>query len=225
VLASSGLDVLVVDLEHSTLGPSDVVAIVRAADVHDVPVVIRLGTGELAGAGRLLETGAAGIQVTGVQRAETLAEIRSSVRFAPDGRRSVALSHRVAGYGHRPLADYLNEEPVTIAQIETGAAVAALPELLASEFQPDVWFIGPLDLSTDLGRPGELDHLEVRASVDGVVARIAAAAGRIGAFAGDAEDARAWSERGAQLVLLGSDVTILGAAARRLVAAFGSAAV
>jgi 4-hydroxy-2-oxoheptanedioate aldolase len=221
VLAGAGLGVLVADLEHSTLTPTDVVAIVRAADAHDVPVVVRIGAGELAGAGRLLETGVEGIQVTGVERADALAEIRRSVRFVPRGARSVALSHRAGDYGRRSLTDYLADEPVTIAQIESRAAIAALPELLAAEAQPDVWFIGPLDLSTDLGRPGELDHPEVRAVIDGVVASVGASGGRIGAFARDVEDARAWLERGAQLILLGSDVTILGAAARGAVRALG----
>ena len=221
MLAGAGLGLLVADLEHSTLTAADVVAIVRAADAHDVPVVVRIGTGELAAAGRLLETGVGGIQVTGVERADVLAEIARSVRFAPRGARSVALSHRAGDYGGRSLADYLAEEPVTIAQIESRAAVAALPELLASDAQPDVWFIGPLDLSTDLGHPGELDHPEVRAAIDEIVASVCASRGRIGAFARDVEDARAWLERGAQLILLGSDVTILGAAARGAVTALG----
>ncbi|MGH2851230.1 MAG: hypothetical protein ACRDLP_11500, partial [Solirubrobacteraceae bacterium] len=85
MLAGAGLDVLVADLEHSTLTPADVAAIVRSADAHGVPVVVRIGTGELGGAGRLLETGAAGIQVAGVERVDALAEIRRSVRFAPRG--------------------------------------------------------------------------------------------------------------------------------------------
>jgi 4-hydroxy-2-oxoheptanedioate aldolase len=158
VLAGAGFGALVVDLEHSTLGPADVVAIVRAADTYGVPVVVRVGPAELSGVGRLLETGVAGIQVTEVESAVLLADIRRSVSFAPRGARSVALSHRAGGYGARSLADYLSEEPVTIAQIESRAGVAALPELLASDAQPDVWFIGPLDLSTDLGHPGEVDH-------------------------------------------------------------------
>jgi 2-keto-3-deoxy-L-rhamnonate aldolase RhmA len=222
VLAGAGFGALVVDLEHSTLGPADVVAIVRAADTYGVPVVVRVGPAELSGVGRLLETGVAGIQVTEVESAVLLADIRRSVSFAPRGARSVALSHRAGGYGARSLADYLSEEPVTIAQIESRAGVAALPELLASDAQPDVWFIGPLDLSTDLGHPGEVDHREVRAAIDDVVGAVRDSGGRLGVFARDADDARQWVQRGAQLILVGSDVTMLGGAARAAVGALES---
>ena len=95
-----------------------------------------------------------------------------------------------------------------------GAGILALPVLLASPDQPDVWFIGPFDLSADLGRPGELEHPEVRAAIDGVLATLRGAGATIGAFARDGADARDWRSRGAQLILISSDVMLLAGSAR-----------
>jgi 4-hydroxy-2-oxoheptanedioate aldolase len=224
ILALAGFAVLVADLEHSTLDAGDVAAIVRAAEPHRVPVLARIGARELDQAGRLLETGAIGIQVTGVEDPSTLEEIHRATRFPPAGARSLALSHRAAAFGLTPVKSFLRDEAarlLTVAQIESRSAVAALPALLAGAHAPDVWFIGPFDLSADLGHPGEVEHPEVRATVDEALDALRGAGATIGAFARDAADARDWRLRGAQLILISSDVALLESSARNAANALG----
>ena len=224
ILALAGFGVLVADLEHSTLDAGDVAAIVRAAEPHRVPVLARIGARELDQAGRLLETGAIGIQVTGVEEPSTLEELHRATRFPPAGARSLALSHRAAAFGRTPVETFLHEDAarlLTVAQIESRAGVAALPALLASAHAPDVWFIGPFDLSADLGHPGEVEHPEVRAAVDEALDALRAAGAAIGAFARDGADARDWRSRGAQLILISSDVMLLAGSARDAANALG----
>lgn len=224
ILALAGFSVLVADLEHSTLGADDVAAIVRAAEPHRVPVLARIGARELEQAGRLLENGAIGIQVTGVEDPSTLEELHRATRFAPAGARSLALSHRAAGFGGTSVEGFLRDEAarlITVAQIESRSAVRALPALLAAAHPPDVWFIGPLDLSADLGHPGELEHPEVRAAVEEALDALRGAGATIGAFARDGADALDWRSRGAQLVLISSDVMLLEGSARNAANALG----
>jgi 4-hydroxy-2-oxoheptanedioate aldolase len=224
ILALAGFGVLVADLEHSTLDEADVAAIVRAAELHRVPVVARIGARDLDRAGRLLETGAIGIQVTGVEEPSTLEGLHRATRFPPAGARSLALSHRGAGFGQAPVETFLRGDAaclLTVAQIESRAAVAALPELLAGAHGPDVWFIGPFDLSADLGRPGEVEHAEIRAVVDEALDALRDAGAAIGAFARDGADARDWRSRGAQLILISSDVMLLAGSARNAANALG----
>ena len=216
ILALAGFAVLVADLEHSTLDAGDVAAIVRAAEPHRVPVLARIGARELDQAGRLLETGAIGIQVTGVEEPSTLEELHRATRFPPAGARSLALSHRAAAFGRTPVETFLRDDGarlLTVAQIESRAGVAALPALLAGAHAPDVWFIGPFDLSADLGHPGELEHPEVRATIDEALDALRGAGATIGAFARDGADARDWRSRGAQLILISSDVMLLAGSA------------
>jgi 2-keto-3-deoxy-L-rhamnonate aldolase RhmA len=76
-----------------------------------------------------------------------------------------------------------------------------------------VWFIGPFDLSSDLGHPGELEHPDVAAAMDGALGELRARGATVGVFARDGADALEWRTRGAQLILLGSDATLLAGAA------------
>jgi 2-keto-3-deoxy-L-rhamnonate aldolase RhmA len=226
ILAGAGFELLVADLEHSSLTVADVATIVRAAEPFEVAVMARIPAAAITEASRLLETGAIGVQVTDVVDPATLAELRDATRFPPAGRRSLALTHRDAGFGRIGAAAYIDQAHarlVTVAQVESRAGVAALPELLASPDQPDVWFIGPFDLSTDLGYPGELEHPDVQAAFDELLRPLGAAGARIGVFARDAADAAAWRARGASFLLLSSDVTLLAGAARSMLAAARSA--
>jgi 4-hydroxy-2-oxoheptanedioate aldolase len=221
ILALAGFDLLVADLEHSSLTTADVAAIARAAEGSEVPVLARIGAHGLSEAGRLLETGAIGVQVTDVVEVATLTELWQATRFPPEGRRSLALTQRDAGFGRIGAAQYLREAGerlLTVAQIESRAGVAALAQLLASPHQPDVWFIGPLDLSSELGHPGELEHPDVAAAFAEILEQLSRHGARIGVFARDGADAAAWHARGAQFVLLSSDVALLASAARSAVA-------
>jgi 2-keto-3-deoxy-L-rhamnonate aldolase RhmA len=226
ILAGSGFDLLVADLEHSSLTVADVATIVRAAEPFEVPVMARIAPSEIAQAARLLETGAIGVQVTDVVDPETLTELRRATRFPPAGRRSLALTQRDAGFGRITAPAYLEQAAarlLTVAQVESRAGVAALGALLASPDQPDAWFIGPFDLSTDLGHPGDLEHPEVQKAFGEILSALEAAGSRIGVFARDGADAAAWRERGASFLLLSSDVTLLAGAARSAVAGARSA--
>ena len=220
LLAAAGFAVLVVDLEHAPLEVRDVHAIARAAAVHDAATLVRLGRDQLPAAGRLLEAGIDGIQLAGVADVEALEAPERAVRFPPHGDRGCSTSHRGAVFGRVPAAAYVAGEVALIAQVESAAAVAALPALLAADARPDAWFIGPVDLSCDLGHPGALDHPDVRAALDGAAVAIRAAGATLGAFAATEGDAAAWRVRGASYVVAGSDVTLLAQRADAVVRAW-----
>jgi 2-keto-3-deoxy-L-rhamnonate aldolase RhmA len=214
--------VLVADLEHSSAGLRGLEDVVRGAELHGCPVIARLGRDQLGEAGRAIEAGAAGIQLSGVETPAQLEALRAAVTPAPGGTLGLSLSHRAAGYGALSAPGYLERvgQVVRIAQLESAAAVAALETLLESQDQPDLWFIGPLDLSADLGHPGELDHPEVQLGLERTCAALARARRAFGAFAPSADRAAGWRARGAALTLVGSDVTLLAGAARALAGAW-----
>jgi 2-keto-3-deoxy-L-rhamnonate aldolase RhmA len=226
ILACAGFDFLVADLEHSSLVIADVESITRAAAVHGVPVLARIGLHDLGVAGRILDTGIAGIQLTDVASRRSLAAASAAIRFPPAGRRSLSLSHRAARYGHLPAASFVREADegvLIVAQIESRRGAAALDDMLAAPVLPDAWFLGPVDLSNDLGHPGEDGHPEVQAAFEGIVASLSAKAARLGVFARDIKQARSWIERGATFIVVSSDVMLLAGAARQVVAAWREA--
>ncbi len=90
----------------------------------------------------------------------------------PRGRRGMAAAIvRGADYGLRG-AEYIQsagEELLVMRQIESAEAVENVTAIAGTE-GVDMLFVGPFDLSANLGHVGEPDHPEVRAAI----ARVAA---------------------------------------------------
>jgi 4-hydroxy-2-oxoheptanedioate aldolase len=180
LVRAAGFDFVVVDLEHSQLGEPDARALVRHARAIGLPALVRLPEVDRGLVNRLLEAGAAGIQLSTVRRAGQVRELRAATRYAPAGTRSISLSHPQAGYGATALAAYLEaqagEPPLVVAQIETAETDDPLEAILAE--RPDVVFLGTTDLSVDVG----LDAERVRARVEEVAAAAERAGLPLGAF-------------------------------------------
>lgn len=221
-VAGAGFDLLVADVEHAPLDLRDLATIARSG----VPTLARIGGHALPDVGRMLEAGLSGIQLADVTDVATLDALRRSVRFHPDGARGCATSHRAAGFGRLPARDWVAAaaDVVVIAQIESTAGIDALPTLLREENGPDAWFVGPMDLSCDLGHPGDLGHPDVRAAIGTAADAILGAGARLGIFATSDGDAAAWRSRGATYVLAGSDLTLLAQRAAALVGAWKAVA-
>ncbi len=180
LVAAAGFDFAVVDLEHSQLGEVDAFRLLRHAQALDFPALVRLPTVDRGLVNRLLEGGAVGIHLSTVRRASQVRELRAACSYAPEGSRSISLTHPAGRYGGLSLADYLAEQrrkrPLVVAQIETGETEDPLDEILAAA--PDILFIGPADLTVDLG----LDRERLRARVDEIAEAAARAAVPLGAF-------------------------------------------
>jgi 4-hydroxy-2-oxoheptanedioate aldolase len=90
----------------------------------------------------------------------------SAMRYPPRGIRGVAKFNRAAGFGGDFEEYYLHahESLVTVIQIETPQAVANIDEIAAVD-GADVLFVGPTDLSYNMGIRDQLDHPDFRAAL------------------------------------------------------------
>jgi 4-hydroxy-2-oxoheptanedioate aldolase len=107
---------------------------------------------------------------------------------------------------------------LTFAQIETAAGLANV-EAIASVPGLDGLFVGPWDLSLDLGlgEPGNLLDPALGQACDAI---LAAARGRglvAGIFAGSAEDGLRMASRGFGLINIATDTSLLQRAAAEAV--------
>jgi 4-hydroxy-2-oxoheptanedioate aldolase len=201
VAARSGLDFVVIDLEHSQLSEADGLALTRHAASIGLPALVRMPELDRGLVNRLLEAGARGIQLSTVRSVAQVEALRASMRYAPAGSRSVSLAHPGAGYGEIALADYLAAQeldpPELVAQIETAETDDPLPDVLAGV---DVAFVGTTDLLVDVG----MDHARLRARVEAIASAAEAAGAELGGFGLD--DPRVAYD------VSGSDVALLRAA-------------
>jgi 4-hydroxy-2-oxoheptanedioate aldolase len=180
-ILASELDFAVVDLEHSQLSEGECLRLVRHAYVLQFPVLVRVPAVDRGLVNRVLEAGAAGIQLSTVLHSADVKALRSAAEYAPRGTRSISLSHPLARYGDISLDEYVRaqEPPLIVVQIETMTTQDPLDEILAEA--PDVAFVGVTDITVDAG----LDQDRTRARVDEILDAATAAGVATGGFGDD----------------------------------------
>jgi 4-hydroxy-2-oxoheptanedioate aldolase len=180
-LCAASLDFCVVDHEHSQLSEADVLRLVRHAAALGFPCVVRIPEVDRGLVNRLLEAGAAGIQLSSVRRVAEVRALRDAALYAPEGRRSISLAHPAAGYGATPLRDYISTvgRPLLVAQLETRETDDPLGEICSAG--ADVVFLGLTDLLVDCG----LDDASARARADEIVEAAQRAGVTLGGFGSD----------------------------------------
>ena len=124
ILASAGLDFVIYDMEHGRCDINRLSELAVAGRGAGLTVIARPPDLTAAPLGRLLDVGVHGIMVPRVENAEQAHEIVAAVKYAPDGRRGVAVGiahddYRAKGPGYFAQA---NKETVVIAILETVAA-------------------------------------------------------------------------------------------------------
>jgi 2-keto-3-deoxy-L-rhamnonate aldolase RhmA len=218
ILAVTGLDFVVIDLEHTLLDLDMVSRMIALGRLLDVATLVRVPDHQASTIGRVLDAGAAGVVVPGVETETQAHALVQSVRFPPRGRRGLSTSGRAGGWGAQDPRDYMatDTRAVLVVQLESAEALAAA-ERIAAVDGVSVVFVGPMDLAASLGLvPGSLElddvlaKLEGQALPDGVI--LATATGI------DPQRAAGLVARGYRMVVLGTDAAILREGATSLVA-------
>ena len=213
VCAAAGFDWLLLDLEHGAGGEEQLRAVVPVAASYGVPTVVRVETDARIRIGRVLDSGAAGVMLPRLDTVDQVREAVAHLYYPPRGDRGVATYNRACRFGLNPAAlDHANDEILGVVQIESARAVDNAAELAAID-GVDVLFVGPRDLSHDLGVPGQLTARSYLDALERV--RLAAAAhGKArGLLVADGDAAAAKRAEGWSFVAIGSDSTLLAGAA------------
>jgi 2-dehydro-3-deoxyglucarate aldolase/4-hydroxy-2-oxoheptanedioate aldolase len=159
----------------------------------------------------VLDLGVAGVMLPRMNTAREVAEAVRHVRYPPDGDRGVATYTRACRFGLDVAAlDQANNGVLTVVQIESAEAVANADDIAAVP-GVDVLFVGPRDLSHDLGVPGDVRAPAYLDALD----RVRAAAQRSGKACGllvpDGATAATLRAEGWTFVGIGSDAVMLAA--------------
>lgn len=209
LIAGYGFDVLLVDMEHTSIGLATIENVLQAVGRWDPVVIVRVPSHDSAFIKRLLDIGVDGIMAPQVMNAEAARALIAAVKYPPVGRR---------GYGPRRTSNYFrdpgyfeqaNDNTFVMLQIEhidavaEAEAIAALPGL-------DVLCLGPADLAVSVGLVDQQDD----ARVTGLIDRVFAAAARhnlpvcMGRYerAGDQPEL---VRKGARFVIASDDLVVL----------------
>jgi 4-hydroxy-2-oxoheptanedioate aldolase len=163
IAAAAGFDAVVIDLEH---GAGDEAAARAQIAATGGTVLVRTPDGGTQ-AGRMLDAGAAGVIFPRVASAAEARELAAAIRYAR--RRGVspyARSNRW-GAGDGSWREDADAAIACLIQIERAAALEEVDAIAALD-DVDALFVGPADLSNDLGLPPDLGDPGLRAAVERV---------------------------------------------------------
>lgn len=199
----AGFDFVFLDTEHGALLHPSYEGLLRAADLHSLPTVIRVGRDQPLEIARALDAGAHGVHIPFVETAEQARASVAAARFFPQGQRGLG-PVRAGRYGVEATAEYVkraNEQTLVVVAIESPAAVANIAAI-GQVPGVDAIFIAPADLSAMLGYPGQFDHPPVKTLLDRALDEAQATGKIVGSLALSAEHAQQLAARGVQYVLM-----------------------
>jgi 4-hydroxy-2-oxoheptanedioate aldolase len=235
VLAQIGYDFLLIDNEHGPWTLSESVGLLQAMAGTPTASVMRVPWNDPVYLKRALDIGVEAVMIPAINTADQAVQAVRACRYPPQGFRGSAYQVvRAANYGIAGSgiagsgiagsgiagsgiggADYREtaaDNLVIICQVESKQAVDQIDEIAAVE-GIDVLFMGPNDLAGTVGRLGDLKHPEVMALVERAERAIKAAGKRLGGIAYGGWSAADMFERGYDMVLASTDMTLMREAA------------
>jgi 2-keto-3-deoxy-L-rhamnonate aldolase RhmA len=160
ILAAAGMDFLMIDTEHSSVGVESLQNVVRATRAAELVPLARVTDNQYQFISRILDMGTMGIMVPRVNTAEEARRVVQYAKYPPQGQRGFGARGVMTDYEAVSVPDvvsWVNEHTLVIVQVESAEALAQL-EQTARVPGIDVAVIGPNDLSISLGIPGDFEH-------------------------------------------------------------------
>ena len=213
ILSGVGMDWLLLDAEHGPSGDEAIEDLCRAMKGTGVVPLIRVAGNDPFLIKKALDRGAMGVICPLVNTEEEARAAVEACRYPPDGIRGVA-GTRANAFGS-DLEEYFrrwNEEVLVVVQIETREALSNV-ESIAGVPGVDALFIGPNDLSANLGLFGQYDHPEFIEAVGRVLAAARNAGKASGYMAFSSGETLHCVDRGIQFIAAGTDARLLQKAA------------
>jgi 4-hydroxy-2-oxoheptanedioate aldolase len=217
VAAGSGLDWLLIDMEHSANTLESTLLQLQVVAAYPITPVVRVPSNDTVAIKQVLDLGAQNLIVPMVSSADEARAAVAATRYPPEGVRGVGSAlarsarwNRVDGY----LRDSAQHTSLTV-QIETAAGVEAAADLAGVDGVVAV-LVGPSDLSASMGLLGQQTHSDVVSAVERVFDAVKSAGKPVGVNAFDPSAADAYIAAGAEFVAVGADVAMLARASEAL---------
>jgi len=220
ILAGSGFDWLLLDTEHSPNEIPQVYSQLQAVMENNTHAIVRPPWNDMVMIKRFLDAGVQTLLIPTIQTREEAEQAVAYTRYPPRGVRGYASASRSSRFGR--IDDYhtrCEEEICVLVQIETKRGLDNLNAITAVEGVDGV-FIGPGDLSADLGYLGQTGHPEVRKVVEDAIMRIREIGKAPGVLTSVEEEILAYKQAGCLFSAVGSDAGLLARGSEAIAAKY-----
>ena len=212
-LCRTGLDYVIIDTEHGCFSEETTADLILAAERGGLLPFVRIGDIRRPYVLRMLDIGARGLIVPNIRSLDQVRQLIDYARFPPLGRRGYC-PNRTTGWGAddwgRDVRDYMtacNARCKLIPQCETREALEQIEEIAALEGVDGI-FIGPCDLSIDLGIPLQFDHPLLLDAIARILRACRESDKEAYIFAGNMADAKKWAAFGFDSVTYSLDASV-----------------
>jgi 4-hydroxy-2-oxoheptanedioate aldolase len=221
VVAGSGYDWLLLDMEHTGLDLSQIADHIRAVRGGTAELVVRIPWNDPIVIKKLLDSGVRSFMIPFVQSAAEARAAVAATRYPPHGIRGVSGNMRANNFArYTDYATRYHEEQCIIVQIESPTAVEAIGEI-GNVDGVDGIFVGPNDLAANMGLFGQPGAPQLRAVIGDALAKIRSSRKAAGILNFNPEEARALFNDGYSFIAVGSDTSILARRSEALLADVG----
>lgn len=202
-----GMDFAILDMEHGPVSLESLQNNIRAAQIAGLLPVVRVGSQE--DIGRVLDIGAAGVQIPQVSTAREAEAAVGLAKFYPMGERGICRFVRAACYSALDRNVYFSRanQCLVIIQVEGMDGIRNLDEILEVP-GIDIVFMGPYDLSQSLGVPGKIMHPLVIEQMRQIAKKAMGKGVLVGTFTDSRESMRLWSGLGVRYLAYSVDTGI-----------------
>lgn len=217
IVGLSGFDWVLIDLEHGAGSESTTLSQIQALEHTNAGVIVRAESTEPQRIHRVLDMGAEGVMCPKVRNAEEALKVVKGLHYPPFGNRGVAKMVRATQFAQN-FNDYYQksrDQILGVVQIETIEVLSHLDEVAAID-GVDVLFIGPADLSMELGIFGQFDHPVFVEALNKIVAAAKKANKAVGILFFNPDDYQRYHNLGIRFLACGADATFVAEGARTM---------
>ena len=200
-----------IDQEHAFASHAQMELMLLACRATGLDAFARVPPTDYATVMRPMETGCSGVMIAQVRSAQQVRQAVTWAKYPPQGVRGLFLGNAECGYGKVGAADQVqrgNAERWVAIQIETAEAVDCVDEIADTE-GVDLLFVGPADLSCNLGVPGDLLNERCIHAMQQVAAACQRTGKPWGTLSRTVEHAAKCRELGCQLFSIAGDLDLI----------------
>jgi 2-keto-3-deoxy-L-rhamnonate aldolase RhmA len=211
LLASTGIDFVVYDMEHSGFGIDSIRQLIAQSRPLNLAALVRPAANEYHLIAPLLDAGASGVIVPKIETASEAARLVATCKYYPEGQRGAAfaIAHDDFLPGNVPAKmKAANDSILCGILIETVKGVQNLEDILEVRGIDLVW-AGFLDLSLSMGIPGQFSDPQFTNAINHILQVSKAHGIPAGILSSDPEQAQKHVEEGYKCISYGGDLWLL----------------
>lgn len=210
-LKKTGMDFVFIDSEHMPIDRETRAWLCECCNALGIAPIVRIPFCSACEAFAAIEDGAAGIVSPYLETVEEINSLIGAVKYRPlkgERLKRVLSGEEVLTQKEKDYLNSYNNGLLLLLNIESRFAADNLDELL-SKPEVDGVFIGPHDLSINMGIPEEYDNPEFEAYVEKIIKTCNKYKKGVGNhFSGNIEKQIQWAKKGMNIVVWSSDISV-----------------